>query len=102
MRTIKFRARAFEKQWGYGIEKGDWVYGHYFVESIDIEDNITFQTQYFIKMLYGDHYVNIRIDKETLGQFTGLFDKNGKEVYEYMEIDNIYFQNKIHDLYFEK
>lgn len=82
MRTIKFRARAFEKEWGTNIEKGDWVYGNYFEESIDIEDNITFQTQYFIKSPYGDHYQDIRIDIKTLGQFTGLLDKNGKEVFE--------------------
>lgn len=82
MRTIKFRARAFEKVWGTNIENGDWVYGNYFEESIDIEDNITFQTQYFIKSPYGDHYQDIRIDIKTLGQFTGLIDKNGKEVFE--------------------
>lgn len=60
MRKIKFRGR-----WN-----NQWVYG-------GIEINST-NGEVFI----GSHLVKSLVEPETVGQFTGLLDKNGKPIYE--------------------
>lgn len=60
MREIKFRGKTPE---------GKWIYGGISIN----EDRVWIDQEYL-----GDTFV----DKETLGQYTGLKDKNGKEIYE--------------------
>ena len=79
MREIKFRGKQLENiretDKTYASEKGTWRYGtykyiHKFYDGVNA---------YMICDIYGRE---VMCDKETIGQFTGLHDKNGVEIYE--------------------
>ena len=69
MRTIKFRGKK--------PTNGVWVYGS-LVYSNEIQAAIYFQTGRGLVKSMEWVYVN----PETVGQFSGFLDKNGKEIYE--------------------
>jgi len=68
MRAIKFRGKS--------IDTDDWIYGHYTVVE---------QCQLGVKSIHhmiGYDYDYNEVDPETIGQYTGLVDSEGVEVYE--------------------
>jgi len=74
MREIKFRGKR--------SDNGEWVYGYYFISERDIEDGFVWRDIPQIQQRYGDHYQYFDVIPETIGQYTGLKDKNGTEIYE--------------------
>lgn len=72
-REIKFRAKVYHNPQkvylGSGCQDGEWVYGDLHLQTANPHIHIK------------EHHRE-PIDVETIGQFTGLYDKKGKEVYE--------------------
>lgn len=68
MREIEFRGKR--------VDNGEWVYG----SLIKITNPLTEHTYY--QITYAEDWNAITVKEETIGQYTGLKDKNGTKIFE--------------------
>lgn len=61
---------------GKRSDNGEWVKGYLIGNDVIVGDVVDFEEDYFITEFW------YKVDPETVGQFTGLTDKNGTKIFD--------------------
>ena len=74
MREILFRAKR--------IDTGEWIEGSLIHQTMFYGDPVDRYHILYDGEFHADYYGSAEVIPETIGQFTGLLDKNGKKIFE--------------------